>query len=638
MAKKTLTPRLSVVSLLLCSHLAAAETHSTDPVQNVNYPCDFSTSRRAPEPALSALMNQLPAVEQSADGVAAGKLIDNIWHRLYSSCINSVDANAIIWRLTQTADRLAQYDKALSLLKNAAQATSDVEEKHRFLHKAATQAMLAGKENEAQQIIKSGLSDKKLPAELWYLDDANNRLQYILAHLTVPLTAGQWTLEQIHSTGQRDGTSVIRFTHNGDGVYNVTERAVVAEISLHYRETEMTAQSASTEQTQRPWLYATTQDAELAARLPDFPGENIRQIKAAEGYHVAGNSVATATWQITQGPWEITARATFAAAHSENALQQLTTLFSEIQWPQADALPPILNKLDALTKTTYHSMAEWNNVARQASLLLPAAKFPYERARVNALLGIQAYQQHQLEKAGSFLQQALTAYSQTFALRAEENYGPQALQMYLTDIAYRTNKQRYTERVKASLMSPPMDKYWVFEPATQTILNKKNQLRYPFNVGVFHASAFEYTEGTVVYSAAKYGYSAEFFAGTMALSDINAPKMIKDRIRRLQVKDRQRTPLTDKDLHKTTYPFSIHGQKKTATKWSVKWYSDKDKTTRSLIYWTFPFQNGAGGIVAVVDNKDKAVLPALDEFARKLAQYAAPAKASVSGERNHVSM
>lgn len=610
---------------MICSPLSAAEADNTAERSPVtNDPCDFSTSRRVPNPQLTELMKQLPVVEKSGDKKAAKQWVDKVWESLYSSCANYNDANAIIWRLTQTLDRTAQYDEALVLLKKASEATSGVEQRYRFIHKATTQAMLAGKETQARQLIKDYLSAKHLPAALWQLDKTDNRLHYPLAQLAVPLTSGHWTLEHIYSTGQRDGTSIIRFANNGDGIYNVAANYVSAEMMLHYRETEDIEHSVNTTQTKRPWLYATTNDAELAVKLPDIPGDKLKQIKSVQRYSTADDSVATATWQITQGPWEMTVLASFPTAHSENAIQQLATLFMQIQWPRAETLPPIQKELDALTKKSYQTATEWNKAARQAASLLPAAKFPHEIAGVNTILGIQAYRQNKLEKAWSYLQLARTAYAQTLKIHAEENYGPQALLMYLTDIAYQMKKSTYTELVKESFRHSPMGDHWFFAPSSQSIVNKKSQLHYPFNAGIFHASAITYIEGTVVYSAAQYGYSLEFFAGKTVMPDMNQPEIVKGQVRRLQKKDRQKIAITDKDLHKSTYSFTVQGQKKTATKWSVKWYSDNEKTEKTLIYWAFPYQDGHGGIIATVDNKDKAILPKLDEFAKTLVHYSVP--------------
>ncbi|CAM7388016.1 hypothetical protein [Citrobacter sedlakii] len=627
MANTLLKFVLPVLSLMISHNVVAAE----------NNRCDFSISQQSPSTQITSLLNQLPDVVKTGNKESVGNFVDSVWNELHASCAKFEDANAVVWRLTQALDETAQYEKAIELNKKAAEATTNVDQHQRFIRKATTQAMLAGKESEAQQFIKTYLSIKNLPAEMWQQDDANNQLNYALAHLTVPLTTGRWTLAKIYSTGQRDGASVIRFTNNGDGIYNVADNYVSADITLHYRGSNDTEHSVKTTQIKRPWLYTTAEDAELSAKLPDFPGENIKQIKSAQRYSVAGDSVTTAIWQITQGSWEMAVQATFQTAHSENALQQLSSLFTKIKWPQADTLPPIQKELDALTKTTYRTTAEWNNAARQANLLLPAAKFPLEKARVNAILGIHSYRQNKLDKAWSYLQYARAAYSQTLTTQTEDNYGSQALLMYLTDIAYRTKKKTYTELVKQSLRHSPMDSHWVFDPVIPQIFNKKSQLRFPFNVGIFHASAFTYIEGTVVYSAAKYGYSTEFSAGLTELSEVNVPNIIKAKIKRLQEEDRQKITIADKDLHKTTYPFSLQGQKKMATKWSVKWYSGSKKTEKSLIYWTFPYQSSYGAILAVVDNKDNAVLPELDKFAKQLAQYSAPASSSVSGERNDVS-
>lgn len=634
MAKNTLKFVLSVATFILSGFTFAADNLPAAESPKESQPCDFSSSQKPSSPQIAELFKRLEEAQKAQGSDAIVSTVDETWQELKTTCAGFDNANAIVWRLTQALDSTNEYEKALELNKNASRMSTSRADQHRFIDRAATQAIQAGKEGDALHLIEDYLAVKNLPVELWYLNKDQHRLQYSPAQLSAPLVAGQWMLANVFSTGRRDGSSVMSYTQHGDGIYNIADDYVTADITLHYQESDNVTPVPAVMQTKRPWLFTEKSAPDLASQLPDFPGSHLRQTKTLQHYTDTDNQPVTALWQIMQGKWQLTIEAKFLSTNRENAEKQLALLFNEIQWPQVENLAPLTSTLDELAQHPLQTQSQWQHAAAKVKPLLQKAKFPDEQGIINAIAGIDAYYNNKLPQAWRYLLSANAAYAQTSSTRASKSYDPQQVLIYLTDLAYRLKKSEYADMVNASLLSSSQHCSWKIDTSTKTLTSKDTGLWYPFNAGIFHATSFGRTTESIVYSSARYAYSVEFFAGLDAIPEFEQRNIVKRQMNNFQQNDLQKAPPEDKDLHKSTYVLYVDGHKKKATKWKTHWYSDNEKTEKTLIIWFLPYQNSTGGIIAVVNKKDNAVLSKLDEFAKKL--MAQRPNSNASGETSHV--
>ncbi|MFV0547456.1 MAG: hypothetical protein ACK5M5_01870 [Limnobaculum xujianqingii] len=349
------------------------------------------------------------------------------------------------------------------------------------------------------------------------------------------------------------------------------------------------------------------------------------QIKYAAKQLKSDNQTITSVWEIWRGHWHMKIEAKFLAANEKNATARLSTLFNAIQWqetgPELYSEQTMQTRLDALAKISYQSLTEWNHAAEVAQQTLPEAKFPQEQAILNAIIGINAYKKNRLNDAWTSLKHAEQLYRNTYLNEKEKPYDYKQVVSYLADVAHRLKKTEYADLILRTLIfKGTYATCCNIDVNQQTVTFKDTKLSYPFRVAEFNASTFSYIQGGLFYILPQYDYSIELLSGPDSYSELYQQPIVIGQAGKLQSKDNLKVPLSPKNLHKSTYPvISLAGEKQNATKWSTTWYSDSDKTEKTLIAWFFPYQKGQSTIITTVNKKDYAVLPQLDAFVKNLA-------------------
>ncbi|MBB1597748.1 hypothetical protein A9973_27155 [Achromobacter sp. UMC46] len=276
----------------------------------------------------------------------------------------------------------------------------------------------------------------------WTRDAAAHRLDYALAGMSLPLTAGRWVLVSFKAADQRTDRAQLDYVQTLDD-----GRALTARVWIAYREDLRAKDAAARQQSLAKRMDEPDGDqvpaAGVQSALPELPFNEAAQTRRAGQIEYPRGVGIEAAWTAMRGDWQVDVRASFAKDNQGEAVAQLHELFGAMSWDRDVRLFRDKTMAEQSREIeSYWSMArDWNQAAALAQAAMPDAAFPLEIARFNTVMGRAAYGRGDLAAARRDLDVALAAWAHAGKAYHDESLYQTALDT-AADVAYRQGREQ----------------------------------------------------------------------------------------------------------------------------------------------------------------------------------------------------
>lgn len=290
---------------------------------------------------------------------------------------------------------------------------------------------------------------------LWQWDEAQARLQYRAAQISLPLSTGRWVLVKLSPAKRRQDMAWLQYLYQG-----ADDARLIVHLGLRYRES----------QGQDP-LRSLHEDASETG-VPDFglsfipqsdPQKRFARLSDAD----KKSSLQHWDWMARRGHWEVELNAEFLPKLADLARARLPELFAAIEWKNAPDLPahPLQQQGEDSMLAQWHRGANWPAVGKNAAQLQSHAVFPTEIASGATLQGIAAYKQGQWDAANKALTLALQTWPYASLGRGEEDLEENA-QQFGADLALRQGRTQDATRMMRQYLrnAGGLERVWALDP------------------------------------------------------------------------------------------------------------------------------------------------------------------------------
>lgn len=305
---------------------------------------------------------------------------------------------------------------------------------------AIRESAAAGESADVARLQEAVFTQSNVYPGQWTRDAAAGRLDYALAGMNLPLTAGRWALVSFQPADERMDSAQLDYVQTLDD-----GRAVTARVWIRYREDLRAKDTAARRQALAKRIDEPNGDQapapDVESALPDLPFKDAVAVKRARQVDYPRGVGIEAQWTAVRGDWQVDAGASFVKDKQVDAVAQLRELFNAMTWNRDVRL----FRDKAMTEQNreiepYWSMArDWPKAAELAQAALPDAAFPLEIARLNTVIGRAAYGRGDLAVARRDLDSALAAWAHAGKAYHDETLYQTALD-FAADIAYRQGR------------------------------------------------------------------------------------------------------------------------------------------------------------------------------------------------------